>query len=253
MQRLPVIAVRTLMLFTAAWVTAAAETMPATQQNALVEKYCAVCHTDAARNGGLTLYHFDASGVDPSLAAMLASKLRGGAMGASGIARPDNATVKALVEALTAESSGAQRWTVKQAPDLATKQPVLTASVLREVPDARPPREPALYRLVLACNLESRRGEVQLSWSPIAKTGSLTASWDGNAAVTFPVQGTEAMGNGMPGAMEPAALAFGGGRFVMPARTLTIAKLFPGETIVFPFDELPQRARQTLATCFSGQ
>jgi hypothetical protein len=35
---------------------------PAAQQNALVQRYCAVCHTDAAKNGGLSLEHFDAAG-----------------------------------------------------------------------------------------------------------------------------------------------------------------------------------------------
>src|SRR4051794_10125534 len=89
--------------------------MPIAQQNALVHKYCAVCHTDAARSGGLTLEHFDAAQAAPSLAAMMVSKLtsgvplavvrtaasdpgaaaivahkmKTGAMGAAGIPRPD--------------------------------------------------------------------------------------------------------------------------------------------------------------------
>ena len=48
---------------------AAADLMPVAQQNALVQKYCAVCHTDAARNGGLSLEHFDAAQAPPSLMA----------------------------------------------------------------------------------------------------------------------------------------------------------------------------------------
>ncbi len=58
--------------------------MPAAEQNALVKKYCAVCHTDAVRNGGLSLEHYDAAKRDPALAAMMLSKLNGGAMGAAG-------------------------------------------------------------------------------------------------------------------------------------------------------------------------
>ena len=54
----------------------AGEPMPAAQQTALVLKYCAVCHSDAVRNGGLTLQHFDAAQAAPSLAAMLVSKLQ---------------------------------------------------------------------------------------------------------------------------------------------------------------------------------
>jgi hypothetical protein len=56
----------------------ASDAMPAAQQNALVQKYCAVCHTDAARNGGLSLEHFDAAQAAPSLAAMMVSKLTSG-------------------------------------------------------------------------------------------------------------------------------------------------------------------------------
>src|SRR5262249_49452564 len=56
-----------------------AELMPVVQQNALVQKYCAVCHDDVHRNGGLSLQHFEASNVDPSLAAMMVSKLKTGA------------------------------------------------------------------------------------------------------------------------------------------------------------------------------
>jgi len=58
--------------------------MRAAEQNALVKQYCAVCHTDAAMNGGLSLQHYDAAKRDPTLAAMILSKLNAGAMGAAG-------------------------------------------------------------------------------------------------------------------------------------------------------------------------
>ncbi len=64
-----------------------AEQMPVTQQNALVQKYCAVCHTDASMNGGLSFEHFDAAHADPGDAAMMVSKLKGKALGASGRSR----------------------------------------------------------------------------------------------------------------------------------------------------------------------
>ena len=54
--------------------------MPAAEQNALVKQYCAVCHTDAAMNGGLSLQHYDAAKRDPTLAAMILSKLNAGAI-----------------------------------------------------------------------------------------------------------------------------------------------------------------------------
>ena len=56
----------------------AQEPMPRAQQNALVHKYCAVCHTDAAKNGGLSLEHFNVADAPPGLIAMLLSKLTGG-------------------------------------------------------------------------------------------------------------------------------------------------------------------------------
>ena len=113
----------------------AAELMPTSQQNALVQKYCAVCHTDAAKNGGLSLEHFDAAQAPPSLTAMLLSKITGGvllktvreasskasaavlidkkmrsgAMGAAGIPIPDKATIDALIHALAVESAGAMK------------------------------------------------------------------------------------------------------------------------------------------------
>ncbi len=57
-----------------------AELLPG-QQNPLVQKYCAVCHTDAVKNGGLSLEHYDAEDANPALAAMLLIKLKGGATG----------------------------------------------------------------------------------------------------------------------------------------------------------------------------
>ena len=104
--------------------TQAAEIMPPSQQNALVQKYCAVCHTDAARNGGLSLQHFDVRTASPSLTAMMlskvtqgvmlktvgeaasdltaatfvAQKVAGGAINAAGVPKPDRATLEALVD-----------------------------------------------------------------------------------------------------------------------------------------------------------
>jgi hypothetical protein len=47
------------------------EIMPSAQQNSVVRKYCASCHSDALMYGGLSLEHFDAAHPEPSLAAML--------------------------------------------------------------------------------------------------------------------------------------------------------------------------------------
>ena len=126
---------------------AAAEVMPAARQNALIQKYCAVCHTDAANNGGLSLERFDAAQAAPSLAAMLLSKLtsgvsletvreassnagaaalvdrkmKSGAMGAAGIPIPDKSAMDALLQALAMESAGATEWTVEHRKGAAAK------------------------------------------------------------------------------------------------------------------------------------
>src|SRR6185295_19475273 len=129
---------------------------------------------------------------------------------------------------------GAHEWTVKQGPDAATKQPSLTASILRDLPSTRSAGELVLYRVVLACNASTHQGEMQLSWSPAPKTGTLSASVDGTTPFVYEVEGAEKMGNGAKGTTGPAALllsgsgrASGAPKLAMPLRTLTISNLFP--------------------------
>ena len=227
--------------------------MPVEQQNALVEKYCAVCHTDAVRNGGLSLEHFDAARPDPGVAAMIVSKLKANAMGASGQPLPDRAAQDALLSALSAASVGANRWTVNQAPGPAARAQITTASIVQEVPSTHEKAvSPDLYRLIVTCNSDTHEGEMQLAWSPaVPENGRvLSASVDGNAAFTYKVEGSEKMGNGQDGTSGPGAAILAA--VPLPARTLTISNLFPDETVVFPFDGLTQTVRQTLSTCFTG-
>ena len=215
--------------------------MPVAQENALIGKYCAVCHTDVAKNGGLSLQHFDAAVVSPSLAAMLLSKLSGEALGAAGLPIPDKDTETGLRQAITAQAVGATRWTVE------TVAGVTIASVLREsqVTSANPP----IYRLAVECNVATREGVMQLSWSPNPRTGTLAASWDDAPASLYPVEGTEKMGNGSAVTTGPAAITLPASRH-LPARTLAFSGLFPGEPVVFPFRELPEAARRSLNSCF---
>jgi hypothetical protein len=264
----------------------AAELMPAPQQNALVQKYCAVCHTDAARNGGLSLEHFDAAQAAPSLTAMLLSKLTGGvlletvreaptnasasalvnkktrsgAMGAAGIPVPDKATIDALIHAFAVESTRATEWTVERSYDAPAGASMLTVSTLREMPSAKNAGEAEAYRLIASCNLATREGEVQLAWSPVAQSGTLAASVDGNAAARYRVEGSEKMGNGSVVVLHGlAALVLADTKrgvsrtgLPFPAESLTISDLFPGETITFSFTDLPKEARREFKACFSG-
>jgi hypothetical protein len=221
--------------------------MAVSQQNALVQKYCAVCHTDAHPNGGLSLQHFDAAHVEPSLAAMMVSKLKSGAMGAAGIQRPDQATQDGLFKALNEKSDGAQEWTLTRTPD------ALTVSILGDAPATE-----ELYRLKLTCRPDTRQAEMQLTWSPknagdFARELSVVA--DGGAAVVYKVEGHEKMGNaskntdGTDVTTGPAAALLH--TTPLPVRTLTVGDLFTNAKVLFPFDRLTPAMRKELTTCFT--
>ena len=164
---------------------------------------------------------------------MLVSKINGGAMGASPVPKHDPPTIAALLNALKDEADHAHDWNITQEPQH------LTASIVRELPAARPGKQPALYRLVLNCNLATHQGDIQLTWSPSATTGTLAVSVDGNATRQYKIAGPE----------DAAAITLD--QLPMPSRTLTVSGLFRDETIVFPVSELYNKARETLATCFN--
>ena len=231
--------------------------MPAAQQTALVAKYCAVCHNDAHVNGGLTLEHFDALSPDPSVVAMLVSKLRdGGAISAAGLPRPDQATQDALLAALLTEAAGAEQWTVTKSDPAA-----LTASIFREVPV--PPNTPKRfagdigapdrYRLTVACRADIRVGEIVVAWAPGAapKDSVLSAAVDGKPPVTYTVEGSEKRFKGTLGTMGTGATILSSQN--LPQETLTINNLFQDGSVTFSFTDLPQTARQALTVCFSDR
>src|SRR4051812_9802653 len=230
----------------------AAELMPPAQQNALVHKYCAVCHTDAARNGGLSLQHYDAAQVNPALAAMLLSKLRNGAMGAAGAGIPDPATRDAWVLATTAQAERAKGWTVTRTETPDSKARTLTASIVRDVAPRQSATDSPLYRLTLECDMASHKGQIQLTWSPAPQTSrTFFVSADGNTAIPHNLEGQGKMvGNGTPLTTGLAAAVL---KAPLPENTLTIADLFPGETVVFPLGELDPVDRRQLAVCFAGK
>ncbi|HEY7789696.1 MAG TPA: hypothetical protein VIC33_04230, partial [Vicinamibacterales bacterium] len=101
--------------------TPSASTMSVTQQNALVHQYCAVCHSDAQKPGGLSLQHFDAARPNATVMRLMVGKLRAGAMPPAGMPRPAPATLETFIkslsgEAATASASAAQTKTSGWAP-----------------------------------------------------------------------------------------------------------------------------------------
>jgi hypothetical protein len=223
--------------------------MPAAEQNALVKKYCAVCHTDAAKSGGLSLEHYDAAKRDPSLAAMALSKLNNGAMGAAGNGVPDKATQQAWLESTREQAAGAKEWFVSR------EESGVFASIVREVP----PRNPSstdfpIYRVRIACNAATSAAEMQLTWSPQPQTGrTMAVSVDGNAPVEYNIEGKESMGNGGTGQTGHASVILSngkGGKLPLANQSLTVRELFPAETVEFPFADLDQKVRSELRKCF---
>jgi hypothetical protein len=227
-------------------VASASGPMPVVQQNALVGKYCAVCHTDAIPNGGLSLQHFDAARPDPGLMAMIVSKLKSKALGASGQPLPDKVTQDLFQSTLAVESFGAETWVVGH------EGAILTANVVAATPSTKSDGDPDLFRLRLICHTDTHQGGMQMAWSPgVPKSGQLiSAAVDGGTPVTYKIEGVEKMGNGQAGESGPGSVQLG---LALPARQLAVSNTFGDETVLFPFDGLSESARRGLAVCFGAR
>ncbi len=75
---------------------AATELAPG-EETALVHNYCGGCHSDKLMYGGMSVEHFDAAHPDPTLTAMLLSKLTGGHTPAD-IKAADSAEILKMME-----------------------------------------------------------------------------------------------------------------------------------------------------------
>ena len=81
---------------------AAANTISHEDQNALVKRYCAGCHSDRAKAGNLSLGSFDAAkiGHDSDVGERMIRKLQASMMPPPGMPRPDPSTYQKLISSL---------------------------------------------------------------------------------------------------------------------------------------------------------
>lgn len=246
--------------------------MPFAKQNAVVHEYCGSCHSDALMYGGMSVEHFDAAHADPSLAAMLVSKLTSGltpghvlaasresdakvmsllhgAMGAAGTGVPDEPTQIALGKALSMEAAGAEEWHAQWIDKPAR---TFSAAILRQVTSTKFAGKIDMYRLILSCRVESHEGEIRLAWANgVPEEGQpITVAVDGRAPFTHKAEGGAKQGNGKYGPGATVLYPDTVGAMTMPERSLRVSELYPGETVEFPFAGLSARERTELAGCF---
>ena len=212
---------------------------------------------------GTALATVNAAGHDAAALATLEKGMKTGAINASGNGVPDKATVDGLVAAFTAQSAGASNWSVQRSKDRSTSTEVITASIVRELPSTA-----AAGR---AAGTEARDvppgAHVQCRHARRGDAGGMVAgaseacwwsAYDGQPATRLHGGGHRADGERhrsddrtssvrvrqAPPARRRAP--------PVPARTLTVSELFPGETVTFPFDELTGAARQSLFLAWSS-
>jgi hypothetical protein len=269
-----------LLLASAGAAAAADGPLPIARQNELVKTYCAACHDDARRVGGLSLEHFDAAQADPTIAAMLLSKitnglrleivraadidseasamlqkeLKGSVIGAAGIPPPDPATARAWVSALSSEASGATVWTSNH------HQGLQAASIVREMPLATAAAKANIYRLAVTCQPDTREGHITLTWSPgdLANGRELTAAADGGALVTPKLARKTWQGNRGPALGIGSVVLYstregdGAALTALPTHSVTVGNLLADQSVSFSFSELAPAVRQTLSPCFTA-
>jgi hypothetical protein len=232
--------------------------MPVRQQNELVQKRCAPCHSGANPKGGLLLERFDAAVPDPAVARMMLIKIaKDGAISAAGVPVPDDTTREGLVSALSAAADAAPSdgWRVDLGNDPKGGHNIVNASILQELPSTTDAPS-AVYELTVTCGGRTHRGEMTLATylrkgSTVPMTDrALSPANDGSVRFSYKVDSTPDESARLYVARNntsaPMAL------IPIPAQTLTISNLFSGESVSFSFSRLSPIVRRQLATCIPG-
>ncbi len=107
----------------------------AASESAIVKQYCAPCHSERGRAGGLSLATFDAARVasEPAIAEKMIRKLRAGMMPPAGARRPDATVLSGLAETLETRLDRAA--SLKPAPGWRPFQRLNRAEYARAVKD----------------------------------------------------------------------------------------------------------------------
>jgi hypothetical protein len=146
-------------------------------QSKLVAQYCAGCHSEKGKAGGLTLVGFDAAKADKNaeVAEKMIRKLRAGMMPPPGARRPDAATIGAFVDSLETKIDNAAA--VNPDPGWRPFQRLNRAEYSRA--GARPARPAGRCQLVPAARHDQQRlrqhRDVQ-TFSPTLMEGYLRAA-----------------------------------------------------------------------------
>src|SRR5690349_7522575 len=79
--------------------------MTAPEEHALVDKYCAGCHNEKLKTGGLVLQNRDTTkiGADAEIWEKVVRKIHGGTMPPLGMPRPDATTLDSFASSLEAQ------------------------------------------------------------------------------------------------------------------------------------------------------
>ena len=233
-----------------------------------MQKYCGSCHSDALMYGGLSVQHFDAARPDPTLTAMLLSKITNGhtpkavsaadsaevlkmmkasAMGAAGQGVPDEESQVMFSRALALQSEGAYEWNIGwENTGASVEERTLVASILREKPSVKYQGVTDSYRLIVRCRASTREGEMKVAWAnaPAGEGQMMSVAVDGAEVLHHKVEGGRVQGNGNNG---PGATVL---KIPLPTQSLTVSNLFGDGNVVFPFSAMSQATRRDLAVCF---